>query len=222
MPGRHASPDNSQFYRDFAAFGLRWLLGAVIVFGGAWFLTSQVFGGDGDSATTEVIVSDAAAPATTAAPFTTAAPSTTAAITQAPTTSRPALTTSAAPSTSVAPSTTAPAPTTSAAPTTTAAPSTTLGPELAPSELTVRVLNSTGRAGLAAAVTADLAAQGYIMRLQDNYNTPLATTTVFYVAGLDREAVTLAGLLPGETTTAPNPAAEPSADLLVVLGSSYP
>lgn len=211
MPGKHASPDNSQFYRDVVSFVVRWFLGAIIVFGGAWLLTTQVFGGDESSATTLPVAATTSteAPTTSAVPVTVAAPITTVIVT---------------PPATEATATTAPAPATTLPQTTTTLPATTttLGPELAPGQLTVRVLNSTGRNGLAAQVTSDLAALGYIMRTQDNYSTPLSTTTVFYVPGLGREAQTLASQLPGDTITEVNPAAEPSADLLVVLGSSYP
>lgn len=213
MPGKHASSDNSQFYRDLLTFGLRWLLGAIIVFGGAWFLTTQVFGADEQPSSDTVASAGATTSTNETGPTTTATPSSTSQISL-----MPEPTPETTPPTTTAPSTTLAA-TTTVAPTTTAAP---LGPELEPSELTARVLNSTGRNGLAAEVTADLAALGYNMRLQDNYGTPLETTTVFYVAGLDREAATLASNLPGATATAPNPAPEPSAQLLVVLGSSYP
>ncbi len=210
MPGKHAASDNSQFYRDLVWFGLRWLIGAVIVFGAAWFLTSQVFGSDD--------------PGSSAAPTTIQAPT-------IPTTLPPVTTTEATPPpppTTRPPATTAPTGSTAPTATTTStvAPTTTVTtapePELPPSEITVRVLNSTGRRGLAATVTAQLRALGYVMRLQDNYGTRLQTTTVFYVPGFAEEAATLAAELAGATTTAPNPAAEPSADLLVVLGSSYP
>ena len=212
MAGKHASSDNSQFYRDLTTFGLRWFLGGIIIFGGAWFLTTQVFGGDDEPSATSLIEVVASTGTTAAEPTQTSIPT--------PSTSRPPTTVVVTPATSVAPTTT-PITTTTVAATTTAVP-TTLGPELPPAELTARVLNSTGRAGLAAVVTDQLAALGYVMRPQDNYGTPLSTTTVFYVAGLDREALTLAGHLAGDTTTAPNPAPEPSAELLVVLGSSYP
>ncbi len=213
MAGKHASEDNSQFYRDLLTFGLRWFLGAVIIFGGAWFLTTQVFGGDVDPPTSSVpavVAPTSTSTATSASTPATAAPSTSVVPTPAPSTPP-----------ETAPPTTAPTTTTTVAVTTTTVP-TTLGPELSPSELTARVLNSTGRTGLAAVVTDQLAALGYIMRPQDNYTPLLSTTTVFYVAGLDREAATLAGELAGETIIAPNPASDPSAELLVVLGSSYP
>jgi len=209
MAGKHASNDNSQFYRDLMTFGLRWLLGGIIIFGGAWFLTTQVFGGDDEPSATSLF--EVVASTGTPAPASTSTSSSSTALTTVVVT----------PATSAPPTTSVPTTTTTVAATTTVVP-TTIGPELPPTELTARVLNSTGRPGLAAVVTEQLAALGYVMRQQDNYGTPLSTTTVFYVPGLDREAATLAGHLAGDTTIAPNPAPEPSAELLVVLGSSYP
>lgn len=209
MPGKHASSDNSQFVRDVLSFGLRWLLGAIIIFGGAWFLTTQVFGGTDRASSTTTTAIEASPTSVPASTEPTPDPTVAASITTVVVTPAPVESTTA---TTVAPSST----------TTTVAPTTTRAPELTPDQITVRVLNSTGRNGLAATVTSDLAALGYIMRTQDNYGTPLATTTVFFIPGLGREALTLASQLPGETITEVNPATEPSADLLVVLGSSYP
>ena len=57
---------------------------------------------------------------------------------------------------------------------------------------------------------------------QTNYTPALSTTTIFYISGFDDVAADLAAELPGAVSVQPNPSETPSADLLVVLGASYP
>ncbi len=92
---------------------------------------------------------------------------------------------------------------------------------LAPSEIEVRVMNSTKRNGLAARVTSELAALGYDVLLQGDTSN-IATTTVYCIPGLQIEAEVLAAELPGTAAVQPNSTTDPLADFLVVLGSSYP
>lgn len=118
-------------------------------------------------------------------------------------------TTTVASTTSVATtasSTTAPASTT-----------TTLQP---PATLTVQVLNSTERNGLAAALTDKLAGLGYRTVEPDNYPDPLDISRVWYREGLQGEAGRLA------EQAVPDASVEQYAgsldvDILVVLGASY-
>ncbi len=120
-----------------------------------------------------------------------------------------------------------PVPTTVASSTTTsvAAPSTTTSTtvsagERSPAEITVKVLNSTSTSGLAAGLSDDLAAAGYQMEEQDNYSPTQVDNFIYYAPGYQAEALTLQRLIPG-TKVAENPAAAPTADLLVILGTSY-
>lgn len=89
MPGRHAAPGTSRFWRDFAVL-IGGILGvAVLVFGGLWLADRFLSGDDGptttlttlpeESSTTEPspTSSSPATTATTAAPTTTTAPATT-------------------------------------------------------------------------------------------------------------------------------------------------
>ncbi len=111
--------------------------------------------------------------------------------------------------------------TTSVAASSTSTTSTTVSTtERSPAEITVKVLNSTRSSGLAAGLTADLAAAGYQMEEQDNYSPTQVDNFIYYAPGYQSEALTLQGLISG-TKVAENPAAAPSADLLVILGTSY-
>ncbi len=109
---------------------------------------------------------------------------------------------------------------TTAAPTTTTSPTTTVGAERSPGEITVKVLNSTSTSGLAAGVTADLAAAGYQMEEQDNYSPTQVDSFIYYAPGFQAEALTVQNLVAG-TKVAANPAAAPSADILIILGTSF-
>ena len=112
--------------------------------------------------------------------------------------------------------------TTTAQPSTTAeaATTTTVAQPRPAGEVTVLVLNSTGRSGLAARVTAELAALGYQMLEEDNYPTRLATTAVWYAPGFELEAQVLAENFP-DAEVEPFPGDDESADIVVVLGASF-
>jgi hypothetical protein len=115
--------------------------------------------------------------------------------------------------TSTAPSTTEP---------TTPTTPTTVREVRPPADVTVVVLNSTGRAGLAADLTAQLESLGYEMLPPDNYSPELSDTTIFYADGFSLEAQALADSVPDATlSTDQEPVQSSGADLVVVIGSSY-
>lgn len=142
-----------------------------------------------------------------APPATVAAPSTT-------TTTRPPTTTT---STTTTTTTTAPTTTTTTRPPTT---TTTLPPLRQPEELTVLVLNSTGRSGLAGRTTQQITDEGYQTLPADNFSPTLDTSVVRYPAGLEREAEVLAAQIP-DANLELSEEEDPAADLVVVLGLSF-
>jgi len=92
-----------------------------------------------------------------------------------------------------------PVPATSAAPSSTAA--TPDGEEVNttttdPSQVTVRVSNSTGQDGLAATATKELEQHGFTVNSPDDYQGQVTSTTVFYSAGHEQAAATVASTLP--------------------------
>lgn len=134
---------------------------------------------------------------------------------------QPVRTTVTSPTTVGSTQTTAAGPTsTTSTPTTTTSPTTTVASERSPGEITVKVLNSTRTSGLAARVTADLAAAGYQMEDQDNYSPTQVDSFIYYAPGFQAEALTIQTLVEG-TKVAANPAAVPSADILIILGTSF-
>lgn len=127
----------------------------------------------------------------------------------------------APPATVAAPATTTtttlpPTTTTTLPPTTT----TTLPPLREPAELTVLVLNSTGRSGLAGRTTQRIADGGYQTLPADNFSPTLDTSVVRYAAGLEREAEVLAAQIP-DANLELSEEEDPAADLVVVLGLSF-
>lgn len=119
-----------------------------------------------------------------------------------------------APPPTEAPSTTTT--TTTLPPTTT----TTLPPLQEPAELTVLVLNSTGRTGLAGRTTQRIADEGYQTLPADNFSPTLDTSVIRYTAGLEREAEVLAAQIP-DANLELSEEEDPAADLVVVLGLSF-
>ena len=91
------------------------------------------------------------------------------------------------PSTSSAPSTNAAAPDGEDVNTTTTDPS----------QVTVRVSNSTGQDGLAATATKELEQHGFTVNSPDDYQGQVTSTTVFYSPGHEQAAATVASTLPG-------------------------
>lgn len=108
-------------------------------------------------------------------------------------------------------------------PTTTTQPpptTTTVPPERDPQDIVVLVLNSTSRSGLAAGATALLNSLGY-QTLEPANSTPvLSGSQILFAEGFAAEAYTLAAqFTDGEVL--PNPSEDPSADIVVILGTSY-
>ncbi len=65
-----------------------------------------------------------------------------------------------------------------------------------PSQVTVRVSNSTGQDGLAATATKELEQHGFTVTAPDDYQGQLTGTTVFFSAGQEQAAATVASSLP--------------------------
>lgn len=207
MSGKHEAPGTGEFWAGLIRHVIMWVLGIAIVLALVFAvvkLLPEWFPGD-----------DAGLSTTAGIPI---ANNTTSTTTEPGV--QPVRTTStqagAPPASTTTVATTTPTTTSSVATTTT-----TAGPvERSPSEITVKVLNSTTIKGLAAGITADLAALGYQMEEQDNYRPTLEESFIYYAPGFQAEAFTLAKQVPGATVGA-NPAASASADLLVILGTSY-
>jgi hypothetical protein len=99
------------------------------------------------------------------------------------------------------------------------------GGALQPAEISVQVLNGSGVAGAAAAMTTQLGSAGYVM-FEPTDTSSATGTTVYCTGGLDREASALAVAVGGD----PPPSAEAMPDpppsgtdsttnCVVVLGS---
>jgi hypothetical protein len=101
-----------------------------------------------------------------------------------------------------------------------ASTTTTTEPPLDPSQVTVLVLNSTERSGLASRLTEKIAALGYQTMEPDNYATPLDDSVLRYADGFADEADELARVL-SEIIVEPDPEPRSIADLVIVLGASY-
>jgi LCP family protein required for cell wall assembly len=65
-----------------------------------------------------------------------------------------------------------------------------------PSQVTVRVSNSTGQDGLAATATKELEQHGFTVNSPDDYQGQVTSTTVFFSAGHEQAAATVASTLP--------------------------
>ncbi len=200
MPGRHAAPGLGPFFRELIVFVAKIALVAAVVAVAIVLLVNYLpRAGDDDQLVPLTVV------------------------TASPTTRGAAATTLATATTRSAPTTTAPSPTTTAPSPTTTAPSPTTTTEAGPrdpSEVEVLVLNSTTRDFLAAAVSEDLAALGYVVLEPDNYRPTLATSRVWYAPGFAAEAFELGAQVPDAQIEA-NPADDPAADIVVVLGTSF-
>ncbi len=157
---------------------------------GAVLLFQTIFSGDDGPATTT----------TTSAASTTSTPATTA-------------TTAATTSTTVAPTTTTEATTTTIATTTTLA-----GRD--PSEITVLVLNSTTRGGIAADLAETLAGVGYETLEPENWETPFSVSRIWYVAGFETEANVIARYVATDAIVELFQGVT-QADIIIVLGASY-
>lgn len=123
--------------------------------------------------------------------------------------------TSTTTTTTEAPTTT----TTGATTTTTEATTTTLAGRN-PSEVTVLVLNSTARSGLAAGLTATLQGAGYQTLEPENWATPFTVSRVWYVAGFEIEAEEIVEFV-SEDAIVERFDGVTQADIIIVLGASY-
>ncbi len=115
--------------------------------------------------------------------------------------------------------TVSPETTTTVATTTTQATTTTLGGR-DPSEITVLVLNSTTRGGIAADLTDTLEDAGYQTLEPDNWSTPFSVSRVWYAAGFETEGAVIARYV------SPDAIVElfqgvAQADIIIVIGASY-
>lgn len=112
--------------------------------------------------------------------------------------------------------------TTSTTSTTSTTTTTTLPTAADPSEITVLVLNSTSRTGLAASATADIATLGYLTEEPTNIAPERAGLEIYYIDGLDLEAIALSELLGGAILFLDTQDIVPAGvDLVVVLGADY-
>lgn len=212
MPGRHAAPGQGEFLKGLTKFVLKGLMFGMILMLMFWVLIVKVpewWPSESASTTSTVAAVADSRPPTTPVPTTSTFPG------RSVVTPAPSDTTTPGDGSTTSSTSTSTTTSTSSTATTVAAQL------LAPEDIEVRVMNSTGRSGLAARVTSELAALGYDMLTQGNTSS-IATTTVYYIPGLVEEAEILASELPGAVAVAVNPSSDPSADLLVVLGSSYP
>ncbi|MDP8959795.1 MAG: LytR C-terminal domain-containing protein [Actinomycetota bacterium] len=198
MPGRHEAADLRPFLRQLTIFLV------VVGLAGLVLLTAAVnvdrFIGSSEAAVPRQ--KQVAATSTSRSPSTSAAAS-------APST--PSRTTTSPPPKAT---------TTSASSTTTQASSTTTAVLRPPAELTVLVLNGTGRSGLAARVSGELGRAGYQTLQPDNTEEPFDTSRVWFAPGFEREARRLGNAFP-DARLEPYPEAEPPANMVVVLGTSY-
>ncbi len=128
--------------------------------------------------------------------------------------------------TTEAPTTTteAPATTTSTEPEPTTT-TTTLPAARPPEELTVTVLNSTPRVGLAAQVAADLAGLGYVVGQPANASPRRAVTTILHAEGFGLEAIELKETAFEDDATVgidDEGRTSDEVDIVVILGDSDP
>jgi len=136
-------------------------------------------------------------------------------------------TNSTAPIEVLVPDTTAPAATTPIVVITTTLPpptttTSTVPVALDPADVTVLVLNSTNRTGLATGATADLAALGYGTEEPSNVSPERTLLEIYFVEGLELEAIALSELMGGATLFLDTQQIVPGdVDLVVVLGTDY-
>ena len=131
-------------------------------------------------------------------------------------------TTTSAPSTTTTPATTATtaAPTTTTEATTTTIATTTTLAGRDPSEITVLVLNSTTRSGIAADLAETLTGVGYETLEPENWETPFSVSRIWYVAGFETEASVIARYVSTDAIVELFQGVT-QADIIIVLGASY-
>lgn len=120
-------------------------------------------------------------------------------------------------STTDAPTTT----TTEVTSTTTTEPTTTVPTAREPAEVTVLVLNSTGRSGIAGALTQQFSDAGYQVLEADNYEEPLEQSRVWHEPDFALEAVEIKDLAVPDALTGVYEGPDLGADIVVVLGATY-
>ena len=192
--GKHAAPGYGRFTRELSSFTIRLLVVAVAFFGAIFVLVTYVpdwLGGEDETAQPAVEQSTSTMTGSTSSVLDSAI--------STPSTSLP------------------PPPTTSTLATTT---TTTATAERDPADIRVLVLNSTETSGLAASASSALADLGYQMLEPSNWTPTLPGTQIQFSLGFALEAYTLAAEFPdGEVLQ--NPAADPPADIVVILGTSF-
>jgi hypothetical protein len=90
-----------------------------------------------------------------------------------------------------------------------------------PSSVTVLVLNSTGRSGIAGSLTTALGNAGYQTLQADNYQPPLDQSRVWYLGDFAPEAADLQADWVSDAIIEPYEGPDLGADIVVVLGASY-
>ena len=189
--GKHAAAGYARFTRELTSFAMRLLVVAVLFFGAIFVLVTYVPDWLGNDGDEAVAQPSVESTTTT----TEGSPSSV----LGSTVSQPSTT-----STSTVPETT----------------TTTVPVERPAADVTVLVLNSTDRSGLAATATAVLADLGYQTVEPTNSTPTLSDSQIQYAPGFGVEAYTLAGQFPdGEVVEYPT--ADPPADIVVILGTSY-
>ncbi len=191
MPGRHAAPGYGGFVRDLVIFLIKVVFWGAIVFG-AVLLFQLIFSGD-DPAITSTTSTTQSTTATTGA--------------------------STAPTEQTTTTTTVPTTTTTETTTTTIATTTTLAGR-DPSEVTVLVLNSTTRGGIAADLAETLADVGYQTLEPENWETPFTVSRIWFVAGFETEAGVIARYVSTDAIVELFQGVT-QADIIIVLGASY-
>jgi hypothetical protein len=88
----------------------------------------------------------------------------------------------------------------------------------APQDVTVQVSNSTAKSGLATTASSQLKRQGFKTKTPDDYPDPLKSTTVFFSAGNEQAAATIAATLRNPKVQRVNGIGKV---LQVVLGSDF-
>lgn len=192
MSGRHLDPSRSSVKRDLIRFVVLLAILAIVLIGGAKLITDVLQSGEETPLAQSTTTTTTRAPSTTTTSSTTSQATTTTASTGASTT------------------------TSTSQPTTT----TTAAVALDPSEVSVLVLNSTSRTGLAARLVERLDALGYQTPEPTNYPNPLDQSRVWYVEGFALEAAAVAELVP-DAIVEITPLETPRAAITVVLGASF-
>lgn len=111
--------------------------------------------------------------------------------------------------------------TTEASTTTEPTTTTTLPLPRPPAEVTVLVLNSTDRSGVAGALTTSLGEAGYRTLQPDNYEPTLDQSRVWYVGDFALEAADIAAEFVPDALIEPYEGPDLGADVVVVLGVGY-